>query len=360
MKKNRTMPRWKRALIISVSVLLGIIFIVMPTATVVIYESIFSFRFETEEWLRYYPDDFDGLLCERSDFYSTDGTRLAGYKYSKESETVKGVVVVAHGLGGGGHNFYMPFIDVFASNGYKVFAYDAHGNDESDGDSTKGLPQGVIDLDCALSHVKSLDEYADLPIVLFGHSWGAYSSASVLSFHPDVKAAVIVSGFNESEDLILHQGRQFVGPLADLTVPYVFLYERLKFGSEYADASALRGISESDAKVIVVHSEDDADVPIEYGYEKLYSELKESERVEFIKYEDRGHSYVFCSDDAKEYRDALNEDYTAYVEAHGGKYNAEIKQEFMSANLDKAKCFEPDKALMDIILQTYDEVCVDG
>ena len=89
-------------------------------------------------------------------------------------------------------------------------------------------------------------------------------------------------------------------------------------------------------------------------------ELKESERVEFIKYEDRGHSYVFCSDDAKEYRESLNEDYTAYVEAHGGKYNAEIKQEFMSANLDKAKCFEPDKALMDIILQTYDEVCVDG
>ena len=357
MKKNRSMPRWKRALIISVSVLLGIILVVMPVATVVIYESIFSFRFETEEWLRYSVEDFDGLLCERSDFYSTDGTRLAGYKYSKDAESVKGVVVVAHGLGGGGHNFYMPFIDVFTSNGYKVFAYDAHGNDESDGDSTKGLPQGVIDLDCALSHVKSLDEYAKLPIVLFGHSWGAYSSASVLSFHPDVKAAVIVSGFNESEDLIVYQGRQIVGPLADLTAPYVFLYERLKFGSEYADASALSGISDSEAQIIVVHSEDDTDVPIGYGYERLYSELKGSERVEFVKYEDRVHSYVFCSEDAQDYRDELNDDYTAYVEAHGGKYNAEIKQEFMSANLDKAKCFEPDPELVSLILQTYDESC---
>ena len=122
MKKNVRLSRWKKALIISLSALLGIIFVVMPTATVVIYESIFSFRFETEEWLRYSVEDFDGLLCERSDFYSTDGTRLAGYKYSKDAENVKGVVVVAHGLGGGGHNFYMPFIDVFASNGYKVFA----------------------------------------------------------------------------------------------------------------------------------------------------------------------------------------------------------------------------------------------
>mgnify|MGYP003299344577 CR=1 FL=1 len=356
MRKSR-LCWWKRALIIAVSVLLGMAFVVMPIATVVIYESIFSFRYETEEWLRFSTEDFDGLLCERSDFYSSDGTRLAGYKYSKDGQAVKGVVIVAHGLGGGGHNFYMPFIDVFVSNGYKVFAYDAHGNDESDGKSAKGLPQGVIDLDSAISHVKSLDEYASLPIVLFGHSWGAYSSASVLSMHPDVKAAVIVSGFNESEDLILHQGRQLVGVFADLTAPYVFLYERLKFGSEYADASALRGISDSNARVIVVHSEDDADVPIEYGYGKLYSELEGSERVEFIKYEDRGHSYVFCSENAHEYREALNEDYTAYVEAHGGKYNAEIKQEFMSEYLDKSKCFEPDSELMAIIIETYDQSC---
>ena len=103
MKKNVRLSRWKKALIISLSALLSFILIVMPVATVVIYESIFGFRFETEEWLKYSTEDFDGLICERSDFYSTDGTRLAGYKYSKEAESVKGVVVVAHGLGGGGH-----------------------------------------------------------------------------------------------------------------------------------------------------------------------------------------------------------------------------------------------------------------
>lgn len=358
MSKTTRLSKLKKAVIISVAVILCNIFVIMPIATVVIYESIFSMRFETEEWLRYSLDDFEGLSCERSDFYSTDGTRLAGYKYFKAGQEAKGLVVVAHGLGGGGHNFYMPFIDTFTSNGYKVFAYDAHGNDNSDGKSTKGLPQGVIDLDCAIDHTKTIEEYKGLPIVLWGHSWGAYSSASVLSMHNDIKAAVIVSGFNESEDMILYQGSQAVGFLADLTVPYVFLYEKIKFGGEYADASALRGISESNARVMVIHSSDDDSVPIKYGYEKIYSEFGDNDRIEFVKYENRGHSYVFCSESAHEYREELNKQYTAYVEERGGKYSGEIKQEFMMQYLDKKKCFEPDPELMKKIINLYDESCV--
>lgn len=50
-------------------------------------------------------------------------------------------MVIAHGLGGGGHNTYMPFIDYFTSNSYYVFAYDVRGNDYSDG--VEVLPQCI-------------------------------------------------------------------------------------------------------------------------------------------------------------------------------------------------------------------------
>ena len=358
MKEKRRMSTLKKILIIASAAILANALILMPIATVVIYESVFGSRFETEEWLRYSASDFEGLLCERSDFYSEDGTRLAGYKYSKDGQEIKGVVVVAHGLGGGGHNFYMPLIDALTSNGYKAFAYDAHGNDESDGESVEGLPQGIIDLNCAIEHARSLEEYAGLPIVLLGHSWGAYSAASVLEMQPSVKAAVIISGFNESEDLLLYESRKYAWIFADISLPYLSLYERLKFGSEYADASALSGIENSDAQVLVIHSEDDVDVPIKYGYGKLYEELGESKRVEFIKYEDRGHSYIFCSEDSRASRDALNEQYSYYVSAADGEYSAEIKQEFMSKYLDKSLCFELDGELVERIIALYDESCV--
>ena len=58
----------------------------------------------------------------------------------------------------------MDFLYSIAQHDYFVFAYDATGNDESEGDSVEGLPQGVIDLDNVITFVEQQDEFKDLPI----------------------------------------------------------------------------------------------------------------------------------------------------------------------------------------------------
>ena len=291
-----------KAIIISViCVILSVPLIILPVTTVIVYESIFGERYETASWLEFSVEDYEGLQMERSDFQSEDVT-LAGYKYSKANQEVKGVVVIAHGLGGGGHNTYMPFIDYFTSNGYYVFAYDARGNDNSGGDSVGGLPQGIICLDNALHHVVAIEEYQDLPITLFGHSWGGYSVGNVLNMHPDIKAAVIIAGFNESEDLLEYQGQQMAGAGVHILMPYLKLYERIKFGKEFTAVSALQGLEKTEAGIMVVHSKDDTTVPTKYGYDKFYEAFGNSDRFEFVLYEDKGHDYLFYSEAAWTYR----------------------------------------------------------
>ena len=346
-----------KAIIISViCVILSVPLIILPITTVIVYESIFGERYETASWLEFSLEDYEGLQMERSNFQSEDVT-LAGYKYSKANQVVKGVVVISHGLGGGGHNTYMPFIDYFTSNGYYVFAYDARGNDNSGGDSVGGLPQGIICLDNALHHVGSIEEYQDLPITLFGHSWGGYSVGNVLYMHPEIKAAVIIAGFNESEDLLEYQGQQMAGAGANILMPYLKLYERIKFGKEFTAVSALQGLEKSDAGIMIVHSKDDTTVPTKYGYDKFYEAFGNSDRFEFVLYEDKGHDYLFCSEAAWAYRERLNADYKSYVEDNGREYSAETKEEFMNGYLDKKKCFEPDPVLMEQILNMFDKYC---
>lgn len=350
----------KKIIIISIiSVLLAIPLIILPVTTVIVYESIFGERYETASWLEFSVEDYEGLQMERSDFQSEEVT-LAGYKYSKADQEVKGVVVIAHGLGGGGHNTYMPFIDYFTSNGYYVFAYDARGNDNSGGDSVEGLPQGIICLDNALHHVGSIEEYKELPITLFGHSWGGYSVGNVLYMHPEIKAAVIVAGFNESEDLLEYQGQQMAGAGVHILMPYLKLYERIKFGNEFTAVSALQGLEKTDAGIMIVHSKDDTTVPTKYGYDKFYEAFGNSDRFEFVLYEDKGHDYLFYSEAAWAYREQLNADYKSYVEDNGREYNAETKEEFMNGYLDKKKCFEPDPVLMEQILDMFDTYCGKG
>ena len=351
-KKHR-----KKLLIILVCFVVAHPILILPTATVIIYESVFGTRYETPSWMQFSVEEYPGLSVERSDFQSGDIT-LAGYRYVNSDVPIKGVVVLAHGMGGGGHNTYMPFIDSFTSNGYGVFAYDAHGNDNSGGGSVKGLPQGIIDLDNAIRHVKSLEDYRGLPIMLFGHSWGGYSVGNVLGMHPDVKAAVIVAGFNESEDLLRYQGESVSHTDMTVVMPYLELYERIKFGSAYSDISAIESMKQTDAAVMVIHSKDDATVPVTYGYDKFHAAFGDSDRFEFVLYEDRGHSYLFYSDEAQAYRATLNENYTRYVEENGLTYNEAVKEEFMNQNLDKQQCFDPDPDLMKRILDMFDRQCL--
>ena len=330
--------------------------LVMPVTSAIVYEAIFSTRYETAEWMKFSVEDFEGLLLERSDFEADRGVTLAGYCYSKaDTAEPRGVVVISHGMGGGGHNQYLPFVDAFTTQGYAVFAYDARGNDNSGGKDIEGLPQGVIDLDYALKHVATLPAYQGLPVLLFGHSWGAYSAGNVLNFHPEVQAAVLIAGFNESRDMLLYQSEERVGVLARASIFYVTAYEKLKFGKAFTEISAVEGMKNSDARVMIVHSMDDETVPVEYGYDIYYEAFSDHERFEFVLYEDRGHSYLFYSDASREYKEALNADYLEYVKSHGGEFNAEIKTEFMNLYLDKARCFEPDPALMEKIFVMFEE-----
>ena len=58
----------------------------------------------------------------------------------------------------------MDCANYFAQHGYYVFAYDATGNDDSEGEGVGGFPQGVVDLDHAISFVEKSGNFPDLPI----------------------------------------------------------------------------------------------------------------------------------------------------------------------------------------------------
>ena len=348
MKKKRFKPLLVSALCSFVAVPL----VFEPLLVSAVYEAIFASTTTNEAWMELSYTDY-GLEMTRSDFKNADGTMLAGYKYSKKGQEIKGVVVVAHGLGCGGHNMFIPYIDYFASNGFLVFAYDVTGNGNSKSRTVEGLPQGVIDLDYALRHVKSIDEYKGLPISLFGHSWGAYSCGAVLNIHKDIKSAVIVAGFNKSDNLLLHQAESRVGIFAKIGIPSVSFYENVKFGGEYANLTAIDGFKGCDTKLLIVHSKDDTTVPTKYGYDLFYSSFANNDRFEFLLYEDKGHTDILYSSSALSYMDTLEDEYESYLEKNGKNDSQDERNAYMNANANKRACFEPNPDIANGALRIF-------
>lgn len=283
---------------------------------------------------------------------------LTGYLYSA-GENQHGIIMIAHGFGGGGHNSYMDCANYFAQNGYYVFAYDATGNDESEGDGVGGIPQGAIDLDYAISFVEDSGNFPDLPIGLFGHSWGGYSVCSVLTYHPEVKAVIECSGCNRSSDLFEAGGKEQAGSVIYTMMPFIKIHERVKYG-KYASNTAMAGFAASAAAVMVVHSADDGVVPIEYGYDLYYEKYRDDPRFTFIRYEDKGHNNIFNDNT---YTEEFNAGFDEWLESLDYDYEAEEnkekfaadKAEYIHNHLDREKwCSRLDADMFEQFLSFYD------
>ncbi|MBR2123152.1 MAG: alpha/beta fold hydrolase [Lachnospiraceae bacterium] len=357
-KKKRSILK---TLLIILLLILVILIIGWWLLCVNIYNENFNVRGDSYEPLMLRTEDFDGLKCTEYTFPSDRGQMLAGYMYSV-GEGQKGTVVIAHGFGGGGHNSYMDAAYYFARNGYYVFAYDATGTDKSEGEGVGGVPQGVIDLNYAISFVEANDDIPDLPIVLFGHSWGGYSVSAVLNYHPEVKAVIEVSGFNRSSDMFESGGRSQAGSLSYTMTPFVRIHERVKYG-RYAAKTAMDGFDSSEAKIMVVHSADDDVIGIEYGCDKYYKKYKDDPRFTFLRFEDRGHNDIL-NDPDDTYKDEFNAGFDKWRDALGYDYNAEEnkarfaedKAAYITENLDHARWSSRlDEDLFAQFLGFYDE-----
>lgn len=335
---------------IVVGILAIIFLVVFPIITLVIYNGEFGHRYEERRYESYRVENFKGLQVERCSIVADKGHHLAGYKYSKEGKCPKALVVVVHGMCGS-HKNYLDICNYFVSNDYAVFSYDATGSGESEGKKVGGFAQGLADLDYVLNYVKTLPEYAGLPIMLIGHSWGAFCVTNILNFHPDIKAVVSVSGFDTSAALLEQYTEVNIGKAATLLMPYIRLYERIFWG-KYATTSACQGFVNSRAKVMVIHSTDDPTVFPRVGYDRYYERFAEDDRFVFKLYTDRGHSYPVNSDAGRACRTKIKEGYFAVVKEKGEAAG----EAYIQAHMEREGCMELDEPLMKEVLALYESV----
>ncbi len=251
---------------------------------------------------------------------------------------------------------------ILQKNGYYVFAYDATAMDKSEGEGLGGVPQGVIDLDHAISFVESESDIPDLPIVLFGHSWGGYCVSSVLTFHPEIKAVIECSGFDRSSDMFESGGKSQAGSVIYTMTPFIRIHEYFKYG-KYAKNTAMDGFDATDANIMIVHSADDDVIGIEYGLDKYYEKYKDNSRFKFIRFEDRGHNEVF-NDPNNTYKDDFDVKFDSWLETLDYDYKAEEnkerfsedKAEYITENLDHEKwSHRLDEELFAEFLEFYEQ-----
>lgn len=238
--------------------------------------------------------------------FQLNGQTLRGYVYGADDPDA--FIVFRHGIFSQ-HCDYLALVSAMVDRGYTVFAYDALGCGISDGSSTIGMAQSALDVAAAVQYVREQGLSGDLPLVLWGHSWGGYGVAAAMDIVPDVDACITMSGFNAPVEVLADTAIARMGPIAATQRPTLWLANKLTFGND-SDRTALDGINKTSAPVLVVHGTDDT--VVRYDTSAIIAERDHitNPGVEYLVFDEEGrngHNTYFYSEAANRYLDMVQE-----------------------------------------------------
>ncbi len=338
------MSRGKRVLCIFLVILFAFSVLSMA-ATAIFFRLILpSAGSETNGLAVQYSDLNPSVYPRREVRFSSEGGTLQGYLYGEDNPN--GIILLAHGMNSCADR-HLPEALYFVEHGWCVFLFDATGTAASGGSSANLLLGMKLDVLSALQWLSAQPSLCEKPVVLYGHSLGAYAAVAAAAETPLVRAVVCISGFNSPMELMYFFAKERVGLLADAEYPFLFLYNWLAFG-QGVGATAVESINVLDIPVFIIQGSADEILPWELTIAAHRSEITNS-RAQYLLVDEpwrNGHSTVWLSAEAGKY---AAETAGTLDELHGQYGNTlpeSTLQGFLSA-IDRQKLNETDKAFME-------------
>ncbi len=93
---------------------------------------------------------------------------------------------------------------IFYEYNVMVFDFRAHGENIENQCSTFGVNE-VLDLEGAVSYIKSKPELAQVPLIAYGFSMGAVTAILAQAEHPDMFSALILDCPFDSTEMVIHR-----------------------------------------------------------------------------------------------------------------------------------------------------------
>ncbi len=296
----------------------------------VAYQKVFSRadynQYDTGKYLVY--KDISSKYPREAVTIDSGKNKLAGYIYGTENS--KGLIIISPG-----HrdpdDVKLYEIMYFVDAGWTVLCYDYTGCYNSTGGGMVGYTQSVADLDAVLRYAQTKKRFSKMPVMLFGHSLGAYASTAVLQYQHPVTAVAAASGFDDPVEQWEYSIEKYTGLFGALLKPYAKLYIDFRLGNKKG-LTAMKGINSTKIPILIVSGTKDEF----YGGEsKIFERRAHVTNPNCIfrlmtKKNHCGHYDYFLTDDSIEYRKQVD----------SGKVNSPVNKELY---------MEHDKQFMNYI-----------
>ncbi len=270
--KKKSITKVLRVIVVSILLVAVLTFFV----TKGVYDATFS-RYDRRASIS--TEALQDIIDKRQTVHFSCGDNLLkGHYYP--SQNTSALVVIAPGYGADDDQ-YLWQIQSFLDCGWSVFSFDSTGHCDSEGASSVGFSQELLDLEAALDYIEEQQRFGCKAILLFGHSRGGYAVCGVLERHEGIAAVVSVSGINSAMEAVMEPAARRVGFVAYGNYPLLWLYQSMLFGADVVNIQAAQTINSSDVPVLLVHGTQDEAVAIDGASIVAHRDEISSEHVEY-------------------------------------------------------------------------------
>lgn len=293
-----------------------------------IYKKSLLRRYDKDGYVPYLSsEDFPGLNKEQHEFVNSLNTKISYFYYYYEGYKKDLTVLLLHGLGPG-HTAYMREIETLCKAGFKVLTLDYMGCDSSEGERMPSMNEPTRDVDDLLNHLNIKEK-----MVIFGHSLGAYTTLNVMNIRPEIKKAVVISGFLRP-DYVLNL---MVG--TKIFSKAIAKYEK-KIEPKYYPIDNLAYLKNTTDKLLFIHSKDDG--VVKYDATAKYVLESNNPNIEFITVDGKGHNPTYTKEAA------------AYTNEVMGKYYKLKKDKDKKALMEGKSAWKMTEQDQDLFKQIID------
>lgn len=319
MKSQKENQKLRRLLQMS-SFVLGLFLVLSMTASFIVYKVIFLRARQPNTVFDLSPQilEEEGIEHRSVSFYS-EKNQLYADIYGKER--ARGLVIVVNGVNSCADT-HLAEARYFAEAGWYVMTFDGTGTRRSEGDGIRGLAQYRIDLLAALAYAETDPELCEQPVFLYGHSAGAWASATAIE-ETQVSGAVCIDGFDSPTAMMRAEAKKRTGFLSDFSYPFLLLTNYIEFGKD-ADIQASRVLERTEKPVMIVTSEGDQTVTKEITISSFLQKKDNVQLYEMRKITGDPHNNTWLSPEASRYRISADE-----TEAIDPERANELDSEFM-------------------------------
>lgn len=180
------------------------------------------------------------------------GEILAGY-YCDAPDTENLVVLVPgiHAIA----DHYAEIATALLTSGYDVFLFDPTGTGQSSGNWCLGYSRCIADTDAALTYIEGHLSHTSL--FLLGHSRGATAVCAMPGLAHSVDGIIAINGFDSAMEAIIGMAKPYAGPLATLTAPALYLWQRLSAPQDELRFSVSTAMQYGNTPTLVLQGEAD-------------------------------------------------------------------------------------------------------